>query len=257
MYPSFYVAGCHSLVFSPRGFCTVLFWLRAGDGVACGCAVPFEDEVERVLRVVWCAGAVCFVPVDVVRALINAGDGDGRVPITHGDGGTYGEVVLNVVTVEDHLLAGLFVNENGVLVGVEVVAGADPHFAHLCERGALGRAVGRFGECHTLAVGGDGVDGAVLVDGDGRVFGVVGSADDVGRVGLHVDTHERLVGAVVALLEPNDACALEDAVNPHWCVEKNGGLHECAFFPWRCFLLASLVYHAHAHRVYMCRGSVL
>ena len=34
------------------------------------------------------------------------------------------------------------------------------------------------------------------------------------------------------LLELNDVCALEDAVDPHGCVEKNGGLHECAFFPW-------------------------
>ena len=40
--------------------------LWAGDGVARACAVPFEDEVERVPSVVWCAGVVCFVPVDVV-----------------------------------------------------------------------------------------------------------------------------------------------------------------------------------------------
>ena len=50
----------------------------------------------------------------------------------------------------------------------------------------------------------------------------------MGRVGFHVDAHERLIGgAVVALLELNDVCALEDAVDPHGCVEKNGGLHEC------------------------------
>ena len=118
------------------------YLLWAGDGVARVCAVPLEDKVERVLCIVWCAGAVCFVPVDVVRALINARDGDGRVPITHGEGGTDGEVVLNVVAVDVHLLAGFLVNESGVLVGVEAVAGADPHFSHLRERGALRRGVG-------------------------------------------------------------------------------------------------------------------
>ena len=123
-----------------EGVCVASLW--AGDGVACACAVPLEDEVERVLRVVWCAGVVCFVPVDVVRALINARDGDGRVPITHGECGTDGEVVLNVVAVDVHLLAGFLVNESGVLVGVEVVVGADPHFTYLCERGALGCGVG-------------------------------------------------------------------------------------------------------------------
>ena len=201
------------------------YLLWAGDGVACACAVPLEDEVERVLRVVWCAGAVCFVPVDVVRALINARDGDGRVPIAHGEGGTDGEVVLNVVAVDVHLLAGFLVNESGVLVGVEAVAGADPHFSHLRERGALRRGVGRFGEGDALAVGGVAVDGAVVADGDGRVFCAVGSAGDVGRVGFHVDAHEHGVVDVAVLLESNDARALEDAVDPHGRVEKNGGLH--------------------------------
>ena len=197
------------------------YLLWAGDGVARACAVPLEDEVERVPSVVWCAGAVCFIPVDVVRALINARDGDGRVPITHGDGGTYGEVFLNVVAVDWHLFAGFLVNESGVLVGVEAVAGADPHFTHLCERGALGRAVGCFGEGDALAVGGGAVNGAILVDGDGNVFGAVGSADDVGRVWFYVEAHEYLIGAVVSLLELNDARALVDAVDHHGRVEED------------------------------------
>ena len=114
-----------------------------------------------------------------------------------------------------------------------MVAGADPHFAHLCERGALGRGVGCFSERHTLAVGGGAVDGAVLVDGDGCVFGAVGGRRDAGRVGFHVDAHERLVGAVVALMELDDARTLVDAVDHHGRVEKDVGLHERAFFPWR------------------------
>ena len=161
--------------------------------------------------------------------LINARDGDGRVSVAHGDGGTYGEVFLNVVAVDWHLFAGFFVGEGGILVGVEVVAGADPHFTHLCERGALGCAVGCLGERHALAVGGGAVNGAILVDGDGNVFGAVGSADDVGRVWFYVEAHEHGAVDVAVLLELNDACALEDAVDPHGCVEKNGGLHECAF----------------------------
>ena len=228
-----------------RSFCVLVPWslyalvsaLRAGDGVACGCAVPLEDEVECVLRVVWCAGVVCFAPVDLVRALINAGDGDGRVPITHGDGGSYGEIVLNVVAVDVHLLAGLFVNENGVLVSVEMVAGTNPHFPYLRERGALRCTVGRFGEGNTLAVGGVAVNGAVVADGDGNVFCAVGGAGDVGRVGFHVDAHEHGVVDVAVLLEPNDACALEDAVDPHGRVEKNGGLHDGGFL----FVVAFLV----------------
>lgn len=134
-----------------------------------------------------------------------------------------------------------------------MVAGADPHFAHLCERGALGRGVGCFGEGDALAVGGGAVNGAALVDGYGNVFGAVGSADDVGRVGVHVDAHENGVVDVAAFLEPNDACALEDAVDPHGRVEKNGGLHDGAFFLWWRFLLVHTVYHAHAPRVYTCR----
>lgn len=82
---------------------------------------------------------------------------------------------------------------------------------------------------------------------------MVGSAGDVGRVGFYVDAHEHGVVDVAVLLEPNDVCVLEDAVDPHGCVEKNGGLHECAFFPWWCFLLVPTVYHANARRVYMCR----
>lgn len=193
------------------------------------------------------------MPVDVVRALINAAHGDGRVLIAHGDGGTYGEVVLDVVAVDVHALAGFFVGEGGVLVGVEVVAGADPHFAYLRECGALGCGVGCLGEGNAHTSGGGAVNGAVVADGDGNVFGAVGSADDVGRVGVHVDAHENGVVDVAVLLEPNDACALEDAVDPHGRVEKNGGLHECAFCLWWRFLLVALVYHAHAPRVYTCR----
>ena len=122
-----------------------------------------------------------------------------------------------------------------------MVAGADPHFTHLCERGALGRGVGCFGEGDTLAVGGGGVDGAVLVDGDGCVFGVVGGRRDVGRVWFYVEAHENGVVDVAVLLEPNDACALEDAVNPHGCVEKNGGLHECAFCLGWCLWWVTVV----------------
>ena len=59
----------------------------------------------------------------------------------------------------------------------------------------------------------------------------------MGRVGVHVDAHENGVVDVAVFLEPNDACALEDAVDPHGRVEKNGGLHECAFFPWWCLSL--------------------
>lgn len=118
-----------------------------------------------------------------------------------------------------------------------MVAGADPHFPNLRECGALGCGVGCFGEGNARTSGGGGVDGAVLVDGYGNVFGVVGSADDVGRVGVRVDAHENGVVDVAVFLEPNDACALEDAVDPHGRVEKNGGLHECAFFSWWCLSL--------------------
>lgn len=156
---------------------------------------------------------------------VDAAHGDGCVPVAHGDGGAYGEVVLDVVAVDGDPFAGFFVNESGVLVGVEVVAGADPHFAYLCECGALGCGVGCFGEGDALAVGGGAVNGAALVDGDGCVFGVVGGAGDVGRVGFHVDAHERLGGAVVALLELDDARALIDAVNRHGCLEGDGGMH--------------------------------
>ena len=82
---------------------------------------------------------------------------------------------------------------------------------------------------HALASGGVCPHGAVVADGDGNVFGVVGSADDAGRVGFHVDAHERLGGAVVALLELNDARTLIDAVNRHGRIEKNGGLHDGGF----------------------------
>ena len=135
-----------------------------------------------------------------------------------------------------------------------MVAGADPHFPNLRECGALGCGVGCFGEGNAHTSGGGAVNGAVLVDGDGRVFGAVGGAGGVGRVGVHVDAHENGVVDVAAFLEPNDACALEDAVDPHGRVEKNGGLHECAFFPWWCLSLVHTVYHANASRVYMCRG---
>ena len=135
--------------------------------------------------------------------------------------------------------------------------GADPHFAYLCERGALGCGVGCLGEGDALAVGGGAVNGAILVDGDGNVFGAVGSADDVGRVWFYVEAHEHGVVDVAGLLELNDACALEDAVDPHGCVEKNGGLHGCAFFPWWCLSLVAPVYHGWGVRVYMCRGAVV
>ena len=156
------------------------------------------------------------------------------LPVAHGEGGTYGEVVLDVVAVDGDPFAGFLVNENGVLVGVEVVAGADPHFTYLCERGALGRAVGCFGEGDALAVGGGAVNGAILVDGDGNVFGAVGSADDVGRVGFHVDAHEHGVVDVAVLLELNDVCALEDAVDPHGRVEKDclHGVFSCVGRLW-------------------------
>lgn len=134
-----------------------------------------------------------------------------------------------------------------------MVAGADPHFPNLRECGALGCGVGCFGEGNAHTSGGGAVNGAVLVDGYGNVFGAVGSADDVGRVGVHVDAHENGVVDVAVLLEPNGACALEDAVDPHGCVEKNGGLHDGAFCLWWRFLLVALVYHAHAPRVYTCR----
>ena len=213
-----------------------LYPLWAGDGVSCGCAVPLKDEVERILRVVASsAGAVCFAPVDAVRAPVDAAHGDGRVLVAHGDGGTDGEVVVNVVAVDVHALAGFFVGEGGVLVGIEVVVGTNPHLTYLRERGALGRGVGRFGECHALTSGGDGVNCVILVDGDGCVFGVVGGAGDVGRVGFHVDAYERLGGAVV-FLEVDDACALEDAVDPHGCVEKDGGLHDGGFLFVAVFL---------------------
>lgn len=81
------------------------------------------------------------------------------------------------------------------------------------------------GEGDALAVGGGAVNGAILVDGDGNVFGAVGSADDVGRVWFYVEAHEHGVVDVAVLLELNDSCALEDAVDPHGRVEKNGGLH--------------------------------
>lgn len=235
-----------------EGVCVASLW--AGDGVARGRAVPLEDEVERVPSVVWCAGVVCFVPVDVVRSFVDAAHGDGRVPVRHGEGGSYGEVVFDVVAVDGYLLAGFFVGEGGVLVGVEVVTGADPHFAYLCECGALGCGVGCFGECHALVVGGGAVDGAVLVDGDGRVFCVVGSAGDVGRVWFYVDAHEHGVVGVAVLLELNDACALEDAVDPHGCVEKNGGLH--GVFSCVVFFLVSVFYRAWRSCVYMCRETV-
>ena len=109
-----------------------------------------------------------------------------------------------------------------------MVTGANPHFPYLRERGALGRGVGCFGEGDALAVGGGAVNGAALVDGDGNVFGVVGSADDVGRVWFHVEAHKHGVVDVTVLLESNDARALEDAVDPHGRVEKNGGLHDGA-----------------------------
>ena len=180
--------------------------------------------------------------------LIDAGDGGGRVPIAHGEGGSYGEVGLNVVTVDGYLLAGFFVGEGGVLVGVEVVVGADPHLAHLRERGALGCGVGCFGEGDMLAVGGGAVNGAVVADGDGCVLGVVGGADDVGCVGFHVDAHERLVVGVAVFLEFDDARALENAVDHHGCVEKDcphGGFS----LSWWCFLLVALVYRVSAPRV--------
>lgn len=135
-----------------------------------------------------------------------------------------------------------------------MVAGADPHFPNLRECGALGCGVGCFGEGNARTSGGGAVNGAVLVDGYGNVFGAVGSADDVGRVGVHVDAHESGVVDVAVLLESNDACALEDAVDPHGRVEENGGLHDGAFFLWCRFLLVHKVYHANASRVYMCRG---
>ena len=47
----------------------------------------------------------------------------------------------------------------------------------------------------------------------------------MGRVWFYVDAHEHGVVDVAVLLELNDVCALEDAVDPHGCVEKNGGLH--------------------------------
>lgn len=75
----------------------------------------------------------------------------------------------------------------------------------------------------------------------------------MGRVGFHVEAHEHGVVDVAVFLELNDACALEDAVDPHGCVEKNGGLHECAFFPWWCLSLVHTVYHANASHVYTCR----
>ena len=104
-----------------------------------------------------------------------------------------------------------------------MVAGADPHFPYLRERGALGRTVGRFGKGDTRACGGVCSHGAVVADGDGNVFGVVGGRRDVGRVWFYVEAHEHGVVDVTVLLESNDACALEDAVNPRGCVEKNGG----------------------------------
>ena len=231
----------------------LLLW--AGDGVACGCAVPLKDEVERILGVVAAARVVCFVPVDVVRVLVDAGDGDGRVLVAHGDGGSYGEVFFNVVAVDGHLFAGFFVNENGVLISVEVVVGADPHLPRPRERGALGRGVRCFGEGDSRTCGGVCPHGAVVADGDGRVFCVVGGRRDVGRVGFYVDAHEHGVVDVAVLLEPNDVCALEDAVDPHGCVEKDGCLHERAFFPWWCLSLMPTVYHGNARRVYMCRDS--
>lgn len=87
---SFCVVGrCSFLVLAPWPLCA-LFPLRAGDGVACGCAVPCEDEVERILGVVWCAGVVCFAPVDVVRVFVDVAHGDERVPVDHGECGTDG-----------------------------------------------------------------------------------------------------------------------------------------------------------------------
>ena len=52
--------------FVPWSLCALVPALWAGDGVACACAVPLEDEVESVPSVVWCAGVVCRVPVDLV-----------------------------------------------------------------------------------------------------------------------------------------------------------------------------------------------
>lgn len=66
MCPSFYVAGWNSFRVLARGLCVLVSALWAGDGVACACAVPLKDEVERVPSVVWCATVVCFAPVDVV-----------------------------------------------------------------------------------------------------------------------------------------------------------------------------------------------
>ena len=51
-----------------------------------------------------------------------------------------------------------------------MVAGADPHFTHLCERGALGRGVGCCGEGDTLAVGGG---AGVRVSPAGRLYGLL------------------------------------------------------------------------------------
>ena len=113
-----------------------------------------------------------------------------------------------------------------------------------------------FGEGDARTSGGGGVNGAVVADGDGHVFGVVGSADDAGRIWFYVDAHEHGVVDVAVLLKPNDARALEDAVNTHGRLEKDC-LHERAFFPWRCLSLVPTVYHANARRVYICRGSVL
>lgn len=117
-----------------------------------------------------------------------------------------------------------------------MIAGTNPHFPYLCERGALGRAVGCLCEGDALAVGGGAVNGAALVNGDGDVFCAVGGAGDVGRVGFHVDAHEHGVVDVAVFLKVDDACALEDAVDPHGRVEKNGGLHDGGFLFVAVFL---------------------
>ena len=102
-----------------------------------------------------------------------------------------------------------------LILCVEAVVGADPHFTHPRERGALRRTVGCFGEGRTHTCGGCCPHGSVVADSDGHVFGVVGGRRDAGRVGVYVDAHEHLVGAAVALLELNDARALVDAVDRH------------------------------------------
>lgn len=168
----------HERLRPAEGVCVASLW--AGDGVARGYAVPGEDVVERVLFVVWLAVEVG-VSVQEVVAFADVLDGDRGVLVGHGQDAADGEHVAHGVAVDVHALAGFLVNENGVLVCVEVVAGADPHFTHLCERGALGRAVGRFGEGDTRTCGGVCPHGAVVADGDGNVFVCVGGRRDAGR----------------------------------------------------------------------------